>query len=171
MALRTKIGKCDGLSVYLTDASWDCDWYWGLGYIDNRDFHTHMDCMELKKVDDDELECKLEGNDSWSPTVYLYMTYDDAKKMKEDFEKLYKYKKEASSMHHNWMNNYVFYTNSKGLQIAESYKDNLNGDEQVEFFKWFIANKEIENLHKKTYSFVKEAVKNFKKKIAIYKSC
>ena len=29
--------------VYLNGFSWDCDWYWGGGYIGNRNFHAHFD--------------------------------------------------------------------------------------------------------------------------------
>jgi hypothetical protein len=27
--------------VYLTGFSWDCQWYWGGGYIRTKDIHTH----------------------------------------------------------------------------------------------------------------------------------
>ena len=27
--------------VYLTKPSWDCSWYWGFGYIDMPDSHSH----------------------------------------------------------------------------------------------------------------------------------
>lgn len=33
----------DGVAYYLADASWDCGWYWGYGYIQTRDSHQHAD--------------------------------------------------------------------------------------------------------------------------------
>ena len=37
--------------VYLYDFSWDCNWYWGGGYIGSRDFHAHFDSAFLKTPD------------------------------------------------------------------------------------------------------------------------
>ena len=28
--------------VYITKHSWDCDWYWGFGYVGNRDCQFHF---------------------------------------------------------------------------------------------------------------------------------
>lgn len=43
------LGKNDGQNIYLTPPSWDCGWYWGFGYIGNRDCHYHID--GLKKIE------------------------------------------------------------------------------------------------------------------------
>lgn len=50
------LGKdADGNSYYLVEASWDCGWYWGLGYVerytkaDRWDAHTHFSNMFLEK--------------------------------------------------------------------------------------------------------------------------
>lgn len=32
-----------GEKLYLTKHSWDCNWYWGFGYIGNKSLHTHFD--------------------------------------------------------------------------------------------------------------------------------
>lgn len=40
------LGKVDGLNTYLAEPSWDCDWYWGFGYVQNRDMHTHCDSIQ-----------------------------------------------------------------------------------------------------------------------------
>lgn len=37
--------------VYLTGFSWDCGWYWGGGYIETRNMHTHFDSCFLNTVD------------------------------------------------------------------------------------------------------------------------
>jgi hypothetical protein len=37
--------------VYLEDFSWDCEWYWGGGYIGNKNFHAHFDGAFLSEPD------------------------------------------------------------------------------------------------------------------------
>ena len=32
-----------GEEVYLTKHEWACSWYWGFGYIGNKNVHTHFD--------------------------------------------------------------------------------------------------------------------------------
>lgn len=38
-------------AVFLYDFSWDCGWYWGGGYIGNRNFHAHFNGAFLDVVD------------------------------------------------------------------------------------------------------------------------
>lgn len=52
------LGIKDGYRYYLEEASWDCDWYWGLGYVEsyrgkgtsNRSWrgHEHFDTLFIK---------------------------------------------------------------------------------------------------------------------------
>lgn len=44
------IGKNDNRSIYLTAPSWDCGWYWGFGYLGNKDSHYHIDTLGKGKV-------------------------------------------------------------------------------------------------------------------------
>ena len=37
--------------IYLSGFSWDCGWYWGGGYLGNRNMHTHFDGCFLNVVD------------------------------------------------------------------------------------------------------------------------
>lgn len=46
----------DGRKVWLQEASWNCGWYWGLGYVrtfnknyTDIDLHTHFDSLFLEK--------------------------------------------------------------------------------------------------------------------------
>ena len=39
---RVCLGKVDGRSIFLSPPSWDCDWYWGYGYLGNKDCHYHV---------------------------------------------------------------------------------------------------------------------------------
>lgn len=37
------IGSVDNKKIYLSAPSWDCDWYWGFGYLGNKNCHYHVD--------------------------------------------------------------------------------------------------------------------------------
>lgn len=43
------LGKVYGVNTYLAAPSWDCNWYWGFGYIQNEDLHTHFDSLSKTK--------------------------------------------------------------------------------------------------------------------------
>lgn len=53
MEKRWLLGNLKGTlePVFLTDFKWDCGWYWGGGYIGNKNFHTHFDGCFLECVD------------------------------------------------------------------------------------------------------------------------
>ena len=40
---KLRIGTHDGETIYLSRPSFDCGWYWGFGYIGNRNHHYHLD--------------------------------------------------------------------------------------------------------------------------------
>lgn len=50
-----RIGVLDGRGVALRVPSFDCDWYWGFGYLGNRDCHFHLNWLESM---DDKLNNK-----------------------------------------------------------------------------------------------------------------
>ncbi len=37
------IGVSDNEKIYLSAPSWDCGWYWGFGYLGNKNCHYHVD--------------------------------------------------------------------------------------------------------------------------------
>jgi hypothetical protein len=41
---KIKLGtrKSDNRVIYISRPKWDCGWYWGFGYIGNRDEHYHL---------------------------------------------------------------------------------------------------------------------------------
>lgn len=39
-----------GDKLYLRRPSWDCDWYWGFGYVGNKDLHTHLNYLHPDKI-------------------------------------------------------------------------------------------------------------------------
>lgn len=40
------LGKNQNESTYLSAPSWDCGWYWGFGYLGNKNCHYHVDGLE-----------------------------------------------------------------------------------------------------------------------------
>lgn len=42
---RFLIGSVDNKNIYLSAPSWDCEWYWGFGYLGNKDCHYHLSSM------------------------------------------------------------------------------------------------------------------------------
>ena len=43
------IGKNNGENIYLSAPSWDCGWYWGFGYLGNKNRHYHVDGLNAKE--------------------------------------------------------------------------------------------------------------------------
>lgn len=68
-----KDGMISGENLYLDKHSWDCGWYWGFGYIGNKNLHTHFSVLLH--------ECKLESvfeiskysQDSWYVIQELFI--------------------------------------------------------------------------------------------------
>jgi len=46
-----KIGKARGDENWenLAAPSWDCDWFWGFGYLQNKSIHHHIDGLDKSK--------------------------------------------------------------------------------------------------------------------------
>lgn len=40
------LGKNNNEKIYLTPPSWDCDWYWGFGYLGNKNCHYHVNGLK-----------------------------------------------------------------------------------------------------------------------------
>lgn len=43
------MGVADGQKEYLKAPSWDCGWYWGFGYLSNKNIHHHIDSLNRNK--------------------------------------------------------------------------------------------------------------------------
>ena len=48
---KINLGMVDGESCFLSKHSWDCDWYWGFGYVGNRNRHYHIESLIGKETD------------------------------------------------------------------------------------------------------------------------
>lgn len=44
-----KLGEKDGESILLSSPSWDCGWYWGYGYLGNKNCHYRLDGLNKDK--------------------------------------------------------------------------------------------------------------------------
>lgn len=43
---KTLLGVHDGKKIYLSRPSWDCNWYWGFGYLGNKDCNYHVEGLK-----------------------------------------------------------------------------------------------------------------------------
>lgn len=43
------MGKVYDDYIYLSAPSWDCDWYWGFGYLGNKHCHYHINGLNKNK--------------------------------------------------------------------------------------------------------------------------
>ena len=85
------IRREDNEPVYLKKPSWDCDWYWGFGYLSSYSVFTHFDCVILKQpyssfsaFKDYFVETPLSDDDIWVLCDYM-LTYYTLKKSAELF--------------------------------------------------------------------------------------
>ena len=55
------LGELDGEKVWLAPPSWDCAWYWGYGYIQNRNLHTHFNWLDTNDSLYNAIEKRFNG--------------------------------------------------------------------------------------------------------------
>lgn len=77
--------KEDGKKVYLVAPSWDCNWYWGFGYVqtyEKKDLcdHQHFNDLFLKENIFDSfkeyfIETTLDDNEIWQLLGYMEEFY------------------------------------------------------------------------------------------------
>lgn len=81
----------DGKKIWLVAPSWDCDWYWGFGYLETYtrrygqidiDSHTHFDCLNEEKhnnyfdaFNEYIKETPLTSNEIWKLCDYMQTFY------------------------------------------------------------------------------------------------
>lgn len=53
-----RMGTYHGRGINLRRPSFDCDWYWGFGYLGNRDCHYHLDSLETMDWQNDAMRNK-----------------------------------------------------------------------------------------------------------------
>jgi len=115
----------DGYNVYLEEPSWDCDWYWGFGYIEtytnknrpelSKDVrsHRHWDTFIIGTKEDDRYICHLNENPYFNETV---LTDDESWELAELMTSFYTLQKTAELFHRGSSN-----VSSK-IKISLKYK-------------------------------------------------
>ena len=82
------LGKLDGEKVWLAPPSWNCKWFWGYGYIENRNLHTHFDLLDTNDGLYNAIEKRfngtfsLQGSNLWT-FCELMQTFYSLKEMAE----------------------------------------------------------------------------------------
>jgi len=54
---KVELGLVDNWRIFLSPPSWDCDWYWGFGYLGNSQCHYHVDGLTTHEWYDVEKKC------------------------------------------------------------------------------------------------------------------
>ena len=86
------LGKLDGEKVWLAPPSWDCNWYWGYGYIQNKNLHTHFDMLDTNDNLYDAIQKRfnntfsLQGSNLWA-FCELMQTFYSLKKIAEVYNR------------------------------------------------------------------------------------
>lgn len=72
----------DNELVYLLKPSWDCDWYWGFGYLESKHIFSHFnsDILKEQKCSFDNfkdyfVETPLSDDDIWILCDYMMTFY------------------------------------------------------------------------------------------------
>lgn len=80
----------DGENVWLEKHKWDCGWYWGFGYVGNRNCHFHFD--SLLYIKDGKGSVKYTASDLFASTQ---ISDKDWWVMRDLFSQAYALKKAA----------------------------------------------------------------------------
>ena len=88
-----------GENVYLPKASWDCGWYWGFGYLETLNSHTHFDSEILNNKEHIHghdmfekyfVESVLTDDEIWELVDYM-QTFYNLRESAEIFGRGYSY--------------------------------------------------------------------------------
>jgi hypothetical protein len=117
---KTLLGKdSDGVKYYLADPSWDCDWYWGYGYIQSKDSHQHAD-GEFKTGD------KSYDTDIFTGNFLVEKTFTDKQgwQLRELMATFYQLKNQAELVGRGGM--HVTTNPLKDMLLDEGYAKQIN---------------------------------------------
>ena len=96
------LGKHNEEEIYLTAPSWDCGWYWGFGYLGNRNCHYHVDGLKTierfnfeKKVFEYEFVNLYDGFKKHFGDSFVVKNDSDIWTLAELFETFYTLKETA----------------------------------------------------------------------------
>ncbi len=86
------MGIVEGKRIYLSKPSWDCGWYWGVGYLGNKHCHYHLSSF----IEGDFKENLLNHFDKISSKL---LKKDNLDKFCELFIEIYKLRKFSDENH------------------------------------------------------------------------
>jgi len=70
----------DGIKHWLESPSWDCDWYWGMGYVETRTSHQHFDGLiihnrEANTINEHFHDTPFTDKEAWELTDLMASAY------------------------------------------------------------------------------------------------
>lgn len=66
----------EGVDYWLRSPSWDCDWYWGFGYVSTKDSHQHIDSSFMGEQYDYDFSIKGYKKGKYIHNLYDCPTFD-----------------------------------------------------------------------------------------------
>lgn len=124
----------DGERIYINKHSWDCNWYWGFGYLDNARTHFHFDSL-------------LKGSPKLASDLFISPRYTDKNWwiIRDLFIQAYALKKAAEVYRHGGHQ-----TTKQGLTdiiMSQDKADSINKDlEKVLDTLWNFLEQTIDNI-------------------------
>jgi len=67
------VRKSDNERIYLSKPSWDCSWYWGFGYLGNRNEHYHLSGYANGKNVYDALLADYDLNEKIKENLWVFV--------------------------------------------------------------------------------------------------
>lgn len=112
-----------GEEFWLEQASFDCGWYWGFGYIETKDSHQHYNGLALCKPEYYDMELKV-----WRHREFVHILRDnpeiaetvltDAEQWElSDLMKTFYTLKDAAELYHQGNSHY---TGNVGLDLTDT---------------------------------------------------
>lgn len=139
------LGRLNGKKIWLEQATWDCDWYWGFGYIETytndnnpekaRDIsmHTHYNSICFKKDEETKnyiyilsditglTECTLTRSEQWQLSELMKSFYT----LKESSAFFYRGKSNSADVNINFKDDDIYNKINKEILpsiFSEIYK-------------------------------------------------
>lgn len=134
------LGLRDGQKIFLSSPSWDCGWYWGFGYLGNKDCHYFVECLErvenyvwYKDESDGKHKCAMDVSfvnlydgfkGHFDEGTFVVSNDHDVWLLAELFSTFYKVKETCSMLRYGG----AHYTNNplKSFIVDKEYFDWLN---------------------------------------------
>jgi hypothetical protein len=105
-----------GEKLWMTKHSWDCNWYWGFGYIGNKNLHCHADVFIEKLI-------WMSKEDVFESSIFK--THDQFWEFKDLLKSAYALKKAAEVYH---LGGHCISTKRTKLVVNKRREKSVNAD-------------------------------------------